>query len=397
MACSSLLVFFLFLAFTVSPTKSAEILTIYDSNMNNNNNGAASIAVSVSTQQLQEVANSVLMAETWLRNHVLMYYPSSNITHIVVAHNLLCSHNTHEQFHLNFILPAVKNLHYSLTRWGLHSEIRVSPSFSSDCFSSHHNSVVKPLLHFLKSSNSTYLINPIHEINPKFESLVNTHMEFVRKFGFLTLGKNKIKLVQNSEKPFTMRKLSYVEGPLPPLIGVGPITSPPSRPQTGQLPPLIGVGPNTSPPSPPQTGPTPTYPPHPHHNHHFHNLPPCNPWAGPRAPAVTTPPPAQHVAPGPTVSPSSGEKLWCVAKPSVPAETLQEAMDYACGEGGAECGEIQPSGSCYYPDTVVAHASYAFNSYWQKNKMNAGSCSFGGTAMIINSDPSFQQCRFTVT
>lgn len=89
-------------------------------------------------------------------------------------------------------------------------------------------------------------------------------------------------------------------------------------------------------------------------------------------------------------------RLWCVAKPSVPVETLQEAMDYACGEGGADCGEIGPRGSCYYPDTVVAHASYAFNSYWQNNKKEGGTCEFGGTAMLINADPSFNHCRFVL-
>lgn len=91
------------------------------------------------------------------------------------------------------------------------------------------------------------------------------------------------------------------------------------------------------------------------------------------------------------------QKLWCVAKPSVPEETLQEAMGYACGEGGADCQEIMPNGSCFNPDTAVAHASYAFNSYWQKTKRNGGTCSFGGTAMIINADPSFLQCRFVLS
>lgn len=86
-----------------------------------------------------------------------------------------------------------------------------------------------------------------------------------------------------------------------------------------------------------------------------------------------------------------------MAKPSVPEETLQEAMGYACGEGGADCQEIMPNGSCFNPDTAVAHASYAFNSYWQKNKRNGGTCSFGGTAMIINSDPSFLHCRFVLS
>ncbi|XP_074308846.1 glucan endo-1,3-beta-glucosidase 7 [Silene latifolia] len=379
---SSLQFFILFLALTVLSSESAEILTIHDSTFQK----PSSIAVSVSNQELHEVANSVLLAETWLRNYVLAYYPASNITHIVVAHNLLCSsHKTHDHFNQNLILHSLKNLHYSLTRWGLQSEIKVSASFSSHCLLSHHlsrsHSLIKSVFHFINSTNSSYLINPHHEINPKFESLVQTHMNFIEKFGFLTIG--DIKFVQNNEhesiKSSTMRKLSYVlptaEGPLPPLIGVGP-------------------GPITTPPSPPQVvGQTPTYLPHPHHNHHHHNLPPCNPWAGPAGPVESAPPP-QHASPSPV---SGLEKLWCVAKPSVPAETLQEAMDYACGEGGAECDEIQPNGSCYYPDTVVAHASYAFNSYWQKNKMSAGSCSFGGTAIIINSDPSFQQCRFTVS
>ncbi|XP_050388114.1 uncharacterized protein LOC126805061 [Argentina anserina] len=106
-------------------------------------------------------------------------------------------------------------------------------------------------------------------------------------------------------------------------------------------------------------------------------------------------PPCKPRAPAPEFRPV--HKLWCVAKPSVPAETLQEAVDYACGAGGADCQEIMPDGNCYYPESVVAHASYAFNSYWQKNKRNGGTCSFGGTAMLINSDPSYQLCRFVVT
>ncbi|KAK4343921.1 hypothetical protein RND71_037015 [Anisodus tanguticus] len=32
--------------------------------------------------------------------------------------------------------------------------------------------------------------------------------------------------------------------------------------------------------------------------------------------------------------------LWCIAKPSVPPETLQEALDYPCGEGDADCEAI---------------------------------------------------------
>ncbi|KAK9155114.1 hypothetical protein Sjap_002594 [Stephania japonica] len=45
-------------------------------------------------------------------------------------------------------------------------------------------------------------------------------------------------------------------------------------------------------------------------------------------------------------------------------------MDYACGEGGADCEQIRSDGSCYFPNNVFSHSSFAFNSYWQKNKNN---------------------------
>ena len=79
--------------------------------------------------------------------------------------------------------------------------------------------------------------------------------------------------------------------------------------------------------------------------------------------------------------------LKVAAKPTVLNPVLQHAMDYACG-AGADCKSIQPNGLCYLPDTMVAHASFAFNNYWKKNKNIGGTCDFGGTAMLITMDPS---------
>ncbi|KAG8056114.1 hypothetical protein GUJ93_ZPchr0001g30228 [Zizania palustris] len=81
-----------------------------------------------------------------------------------------------------------------------------------------------------------------------------------------------------------------------------------------------------------------------------------------------------------------GGGTWCVASQSASPTALQVALDYACGYG-ADCSPIQPGGSCFNPDTVHDHASYAFNSYYQKNP-TATSCDFGGTATITNTDPS---------
>lgn len=349
-------------------TVAGQGLTIYELHSNHHE---YLLAVSVSNKDLNEVASSVLQAEKWLRTHVLASYPASKITYIVVGHNLLCFSQTRTH-HFDLILPALKNLHHSLTRWGLEKEIKVSPSLSSDCWTPNLSSFTKPISDFIQATNSTYLVNPVEETI----SDPVTHVQSLKKMGFLPPGKiNLVKETLKQRNP-TMRKLSFVIPPLPtPTPEIPPAENFPIA--EGPLPPL--VGPISFPPNPsstPHLGMAPS--PNPTHPHH--HLPPCNPWE----------------APPPTAEPGAEEKMWCVAKPSVPPETLQEAIDYACGEGGAECDEIQPNGNCYYPDSLVAHASFAFNSYWQKAKRHGGTCSFGGTAMLINSDPSFLHCRFIV-
>ncbi|KAK1298074.1 Glucan endo-1,3-beta-glucosidase 1 [Acorus calamus] len=89
----------------------------------------------------------------------------------------------------------------------------------------------------------------------------------------------------------------------------------------------------------------------------------------------------------------SGGQSWCVASQSASETALQVALDYACGYGGADCSAIQTGGSCFNPDTVRDHASYAFNTYYHKNPVPT-SCNFGGTAQITNTDPSTSSCQY---
>lgn len=96
-----------------------------------------------------------------------------------------------------------------------------------------------------------------------------------------------------------------------------------------------------------------------------------------------TPPPAP---------PSSG--TWCVARPEASNGSLADGINWACGKGGADCMPVQQGQVCYQPNTFQNHASYAFNSYYQKSGDNLAACNFNGTAMTTNTDPSYGSCKF---
>ena len=78
---------------------------------------------------------------------------------------------------------------------------------------------------------------------------------------------------------------------------------------------------------------------------------------------------------------------WCVCKDGLSDAVLQKSLDFACG-AGADCHPIHQAGSCFNPNTVKNHCSYAVNSYFQKKGQAQGTCDFAGTAAISTSDPS---------
>ncbi|VVB18195.1 unnamed protein product [Arabis nemorensis] len=331
------------------------------------------LAVSVSDNKtITEISSNIIKAETWLKTHVLSRYPSTKITTIVVFFPDSCQ--TKPIFDL--ALSSMKNLHHSLTRWGLEKNIKVSSGFSYKCLNN-NSEMFKPVFIFLKAINSTFTINPPLD----FLSSPHNHLDLlqsVEKLGSLSF--NKVNFL-NPEATTTMTRRS-----LRSLVNFPILPSP--SPENSPVHSSIGFSSPPTNPNPPISQPPISSP--------FPFPPELSPLSDP---SLSLPP---CLPPSPTPSPAPAKKkdvegLWCVAKPSVAAETLQQSLDFACGQGGANCDEIKPHGICFYPDTVMAHASYAFNSYWQKTKRNGGTCSFGGTAMLITTDPSYQHCRFAMS
>ncbi|WCJ27323.1 Carbohydrate-binding X8 domain superfamily protein [Euphorbia peplus] len=116
----------------------------------------------------------------------------------------------------------------------------------------------------------------------------------------------------------------------------------------------------------------------------------------PPIPNPTTPTPTPTTPTPTTTTPTSSGGQWCIASPTASETALQVALDYACGYGGADCSPLQPGASCYNPNTLRDHASFAFNDYYQKNPAPT-SCAFGGTAQLTSTDPSSGSCRFSST
>ncbi|PQQ11300.1 glucan endo-1 3-beta-glucosidase 2 [Prunus yedoensis var. nudiflora] len=72
---------------------------------------------------------------------------------------------------------------------------------------------------------------------------------------------------------------------------------------------------------------------------------------------------------------------------------LQAALDWACGPGKWDCSALLQGEPCYEPDNVIAHATYAFDTYHKMGKTPAA-CDFNGVAAITTTDPSNGSCIF---
>ncbi|KAF8410987.1 hypothetical protein HHK36_003526 [Tetracentron sinense] len=95
---------------------------------------------------------------------------------------------------------------------------------------------------------------------------------------------------------------------------------------------------------------------------------------------------------GGTLKLVSGQKTWCVAKPSSDEPTLLANINYACSQ--VDCRVIQRGCPCFSPDNLMNHASVTMNLYYQSRGRNRWNCDFKNSALIVMTNPSYGNCGY---
>ncbi|WOK99258.1 major pollen allergen Ole e 10 [Canna indica] len=87
-----------------------------------------------------------------------------------------------------------------------------------------------------------------------------------------------------------------------------------------------------------------------------------------------------------TLAQAQGHRRWCVAKPSSDDATLTANLNFACSH--VDCGVLRVGGECFFPNSLISHASLAMNIYYQSMGRNYWNCYFNNSALIAETDPS---------
>ncbi|XP_052179159.1 glucan endo-1,3-beta-glucosidase 12-like [Diospyros lotus] len=394
-----------------------------------------SVTVAIPNEQLSSAAAAQSFTDTWVQSNILPYHPATQIEAVAVGNEVFADpKNT-----TDFLIPAMKNLHSSLIKFSLDNSIKIcSPLALSALQTSYPSSagsfksdlvepVIKPMFDFLQQTGSFLMVNvyPFFAYTANADVISLDYALFQDKQGVVDAG-NGLRYYSLFEAQIdavfaAMNALQYKDVKI-----VITETGWPSKGDANEVGAsqanaaayngnlvrrvLTGGGTPLRPDEPlnvylfalfnenQKTGPTSErnyglfYP----NEEKVYDIPltkaALNTSEKPTAVNTTktqVPPSA-----GGEVSSSAAGQTWCVANGKTEREKLQAALDYACGQGGADCRPIQKDATCYDPNTLEAHASYAFNSYYQKNARGSGTCNFAGAAYVVTQPPKFGSCEF---
>ncbi|KAJ9169118.1 hypothetical protein P3X46_020582 [Hevea brasiliensis] len=373
------------------------------------------VIISVPNNQILAIGSSNTTAASWIDRNVVAYYPETLITAIAVGDELL----TTVPSSAPLLMPAIESLYSALVAANLHTQIKISTPHaasvildpfppSQSFFNQSWSSVMLPLLQFLSKTGSPLMMN----LYPYYVFMQNKGVVPLDNSLFKPLTPSKEMVDPNTLLHYTnvldaMIDAAYFSMKNLNITDVVVLVTETGWPSKGDSKEPYATIDNAD-----------TYnsnlikhvldrsgtPFHPEVTSSVYIYELFNEDL--RSPPVSeanwglfygnsTPVYLLHVyGSGTFLANDTTNQTYCIAMDGVDSRILQAALDWACGPGTANCSEIQPGEDCYQPNNVKNHASYAFDSYYQKEGKAPGSCDFKGVAMITTTDPSHGSCIF---
>ncbi|KAL5766969.1 hypothetical protein ACOSP7_017586 [Xanthoceras sorbifolium] len=377
-------------------------------------NSGIEVMVGVLNEEVLGIGESPSAAAAWINKNVAAYLPSTNVTAISVGSQVLTSVPNAA----SVLVTAMNYLHKALVATNLNFQIKVSTPHSMDIipkpfppstalFDSKLNSTMYQILQFLKNTNSYYMLNAypyygytkgdgIFPIDyalfrpmPSVKQIVDPNT----LFHYSSMFDAMVDATYYSIEAFNLSGIPIVvtESGWPWLGGAKEPDATLENAETYNNNLVRRVLNNSGPPSQANI-PINTY---------IYELFNEDKRPGP----ISEKNWGVFFTNGTSVYPLSlstsgritgnSSVVFCVAKDDADADKLQSGLNWACGQGQANCSAIQPGQPCYLPNNIKSHASYAFNDYYQKKHSVGGTCNFDGAAMTTTIDPSSGSCKYT--
>ncbi|KAI5077228.1 hypothetical protein GOP47_0007052 [Adiantum capillus-veneris] len=392
-------------------------------------NSGISLVLGVENELIVPLARSPRAAKIWVKQHIKPFYPATSIAAIAVGNEVLTGD---DRKLMALLVPAMNNLHLALLGMDLHEKVKIStPSSmavlsvssppSSATFRAPILPYVKQLLQFLAHTASPFMVNAYpyfaYAADPKGVSL--EYALFSAKQGVMdkrtgfTYG--SLFDAQVDAVYFAIKAAGF-RGHMSLIVSESGWPSMGDKNETGATMQnaqiynsnLVnrlksGVGTPLMP-----NEPIPTYvfalfneneKPGPLSERNFGLFEPSKAMVYDAG--LTKASPSDGNGGQDTPPQSSGGQVqqgpsgvWCVASPGASQAHLQQIINFACGEGGADCSAIQNGNACFSPDTLASHASYAMNSYYQHHGRNYWNCFFNSGGLVTATNPSYGPCTY---
>ncbi|XP_010449211.1 PREDICTED: glucan endo-1,3-beta-glucosidase 3-like [Camelina sativa] len=389
-------------------------------------NSGIKVVVSLPNENLASAAADQKYTDDWVQQNIKKYIPATDIEAIAVGNEVFVDpRNT-----TKYLVPAMTNVQSSLVKFNLDKSIKISSPIALSALASSYppssgsfkpeliEPVIKPMLDLLRKTSSHLMVNAypffayaanadkisldyaLFKENAgnvdsgnglKYNSLLDAQIDAV--FAAMSaVGFNDVKLVvtetgwpsagdENEIGAGSANAAAYNGGLVKRVLTGNGTPLKPKEPLNVYLFALFNENQKTGPTSERNYGLF-----YPNENKVYD--------VSLSSGGKSTPVEDNKEKATPVVPSSQVGQTWCVANGKTTKEKLQEGLDYACGEGRADCGPIQPGATCYDPESLEAHASYAFNSYYQKNARGVGTCDFKGAAYVVSQPPKYGKCEF---